>query len=247
LNLANTYPITLIIPCRNEAGTIGLAIEKGSRLPGVKQIIVVEGNSNDKTHQVAKKYLGEINDPLDKMLLVQGGKGKWDAVSLGISNSGCEYISIWDADLTVSPDEQEMIHRVFLQELESQNDVFATGNIMANREPGAMKFFNVIGNYFFGYLWNFTAKQPVIDSLCGSKIFKKSILNSLPIDIKKIDPYGDFSLIAGSILNNLKIVSVPITYRARTYGQTNISRWRGGIQLLIIWFKIYRHIKRNSS
>ena len=247
MNLANTYPITLIIPCRNEAGTIGLAIEKGSRLPGVKQIIVVEGNSNDKTHQVAKKYLGEINDPLDKMLLVQGGKGKWDAVSLGISNSGCEYISIWDADLTVSPDEQEMIHRVFLQELEGQKDVFATGNRMANREPGAMKFFNVIGNYFFGYLWNFTAKQPVNDSLCGSKIFKKSILNSLPIDIKKIDPYGDFSLIAGSILNNLKIVSVPITYRARTYGQTNISRWRGGIQLLIIWFKIYRHIKRNSS
>jgi glycosyltransferase involved in cell wall biosynthesis len=238
--------ITLIIPCRNEAGTIGVAIEKGSQLPGVKQLIVVEGNSNDKTHQVAKKYLDEINNSLDKMLLVQGGKGKWDAVSLGIDNAACEYISIWDADLTVSPDEQEMIHRVFLRALESQQNVFATGNRMINREPGAMKFFNVIGNYFFGYLWNFTAKQPVNDSLCGSKIFKKSILDSLPIDIKKIDPYGDFSLIAGSILHNLKIVSVPITYRARTYGQTNISRWKGGIQLLIIWFKIYRYIKRNS-
>ncbi len=247
MNLANTYPITLIIPCRNEAGTIGLAIEKGSRLPGVKQIIVVEGNSNDKTHQVAKKYLGEINDPLDKMLLVQGGKGKWDAVSLGISNSGCEYISIWDADLTVSPDEQEMIHRVFLQELESQNDVFATGNRMANREPGAMKFFNVIGNYFFGYLWNYTAGQKINDSLCGSKIFKKSFLERLPEEIKDLDPYGDFSIIAASVLCKAKTISVPVVYRARTYGQTNIARWRGGYELLRIWIKLHLFIRKRDS
>ena len=246
LTNSNEPQISLIIPCRNEAGTIGLAIEKGAQLPGIKQLIVVEGNSNDKTHQVAKNYMDNMNGSLEKLLLIQSGKGKWDAVSLGIENANYEYISIWDADLTVSPDEQEMIHEVFLQELKSQQDVFATGNRMANREPGAMKFFNVIGNYFFGYLWNFTAKQPVNDSLCGSKVFKKSILNSLPMEIKKIDPYGDFSLIAGSILNNLKIVSVPITYRARSYGQTNISRWRGGIQLLIIWIKIYRYIKRNS-
>jgi glycosyltransferase involved in cell wall biosynthesis len=183
LTNSNEPQISLIIPCRNEAGTIGLAIEKGAQLPGIKQLIVVEGNSNDKTHQVAKNYMDNMNGSLEKLLLIQSGKGKWDAVSLGIANANCEYISIWDADLTVSPDEQELIHEIFLQELRNNQDVFATGNRMADREPGAMKFFNVIGNYFFGYLWNFTAKQPVNDSLCGSKIFKKSILNSLPTNI----------------------------------------------------------------
>lgn len=240
---SNNLKISLIIPCRNEAGTIGLAIEKASQLPGVKQLIVIEGNSNDKTHQVAKRYLDNMNSSIEKLLFNQSGKGKWDAVRLGIENASCEYISIWDADLTVSPNEQEMIHEVFLKELESQQDIFATGNRMANREPGAMKFFNVLGNYFFGYLWNLTAKQKINDSLCGSKIFKKSILDLLPTEIKNIDPYGDFSLIASSILNNTKIVSIPITYRARTYGQTNISRWRGGLQLLRIWAKIYWYIK----
>jgi len=240
---SNDLKISLIIPCKNEAGTIGLAIEKAAQLPGVKQLIVIEGNSNDKTHQVAKRYLDNMNSSIEKLLFIQSGKGKWDAVRLGIKNASCEYISIWDADLTVSPDEQEMIHEVFLKELESQQDIFATGNRMTNREPGAMKFFNVIGNYFFGYLWNLIAKQKINDSLCGSKIFKKSILDLLPKEIKNIDPYGDFSLIASSILNNTKIVSIPITYRARTYGQTNISRWRGGLQLLRIWAKIYLYIK----
>lgn len=235
--------ISLVIPCRNEAGTIGLAIEKGVELPGVRQIIVIEGDSTDKTHQIAKKYLEKINNSVDKSFFIQSGTGKWDAVSLGIKNAKYDYISIWDADLTVSPDEQEMIHKVFLQARESQQDILVSGNRMANREPGAMKFFNVIGNYFFGYLWNITAKQPVNDSLCGSKIFNKSILNLLPGEIKNIDPYGDFSLIASSILANQKIISVPITYRARTYGQTNISRWRGGIKLLIVWVKIYKYTK----
>jgi len=239
--------ITIIIPCRNEAGTIGLAIEKGAQLPGVSQLIVVEGNSNDKTHQVAKRCLDNIDNSFEKLLLTQGGKGKWDAVSLGIKNANCEYISVWDADLTVSPDEQEMIHKVFLQELKSQQDIFATGNRMANREPGAMKFFNVIGNYFFGYLWNYTAGQKINDSLCGSKIFKKSILERLPEEIKDLDPYGDFSIIAASVLCKAKTISVPVVYRARTYGQTNIARWRGGYELLRIWIKLHLFIRKRDS
>lgn len=234
----------MIIPCRNEAGTIGLAIEKGAQLPGVREIIVVEGNSSDKTHQIARDHLAELPADIKSLLLIQKNKGKWDAVTLGIHNASHEYISIWDADLTVSPDEQELIHNSFYETLNFTPDVFATGNRMADREPGAMKFFNVLGNYFFGYLWNFTARQPINDSLCGSKIFKKENLNVLPEKIKKLDPYGDFSIIAASIINKSKMISVPVTYRARTYGQTNIARWQGGLELLRIWIKLHSYISK---
>lgn len=239
--------ITLVIPCRNEAGTIGLAIELGSRLPGVNELIVVEGNSNDKTHEEAARYLKLVEPSINCLLFKQKNKGKWDAVTMGIEKASNEFVSIWDADLTVSPEEQKLIHKSFLKGLEKSQSIFATGNRMIDREPGAMRFFNILGNYFFGYLWNFTAKQPINDSLCGSKIFRKSILDSLPTKIKEIDPYGDFSLIAASIINRCNIVSVPITYRARTYGQTNISRWSGGIKLLIIWVKLYKYIKNTSK
>ena len=100
------YPkISLIIPCRNEAETIGLAIEKGAQLPGLKQLIVVKGNSNDETHQVSRRYLNGTKNSINTVLLIQDGKGKWDAVSFGIR----------DVDLTVSPGKQEIIHKIFLQ------------------------------------------------------------------------------------------------------------------------------------
>jgi glycosyltransferase involved in cell wall biosynthesis len=247
LKITKSNAISLIIPCRNEAGTIGLAIEKGAQLPGVTELIVIEGNSNDKTHELAERYLKSVASSINCSLLKQRNKGKWDAVTLGIENANNDFISIWDADLTVSPSEQELIHQIFYNSLSDVPDVFATGNRMVEREPGAMKFFNVLGNYFFGCLWNFTAKQPINDSLCGSKIFKKSNLNLLPERIKEIDPYGDFSIIASAILNKSKTISVPITYRARTYGQTNIARWRGGLELLRIWLKLHRFVRKQLN
>jgi hypothetical protein len=46
------------------------------------------------------------------------------------------------------------------------------------------------------------------------------------------DPFGDFDLIFGAARLNLKIVEIPVRYRERTYGTTNIDRWRHGVLLL---------------
>ena len=46
------------------------------------------------------------------------------------------------------------------------------------------------------------------------------------------DPYGDFDLLFGADRLNLKIRDIPIRYRDRTYGTTNINRWTGGVLLL---------------
>jgi hypothetical protein len=47
-----------------------------------------------------------------------------------------------------------------------------------------------------------------------------------------IDPFGDFDLIFGAVRFNLKVVELPIRYRERKYGATNISRWKHGALLL---------------
>ena len=46
------------------------------------------------------------------------------------------------------------------------------------------------------------------------------------------DPFGDFDLIFGASKLNLKCIDVPIRYAARTYGTTQISRFRHGVILL---------------
>jgi hypothetical protein len=57
------------------------------------------------------------------------------------------------------------------------------------------------------------------------------------------DPFGDFDLIFGAAKQNLKIVETPIHYKARTFGETQISRFRDGWLLLkMVWFA-YRKLK----
>jgi hypothetical protein len=57
------------------------------------------------------------------------------------------------------------------------------------------------------------------------------------------DPFGDFDLLFGAARLNLKIVDMPIRYRERTYGTTNIQRWRHGWLLLQMVAFAARRIK----
>jgi hypothetical protein len=55
------------------------------------------------------------------------------------------------------------------------------------------------------------------------------------------DPFGDFNLLFGACLLNLKIRDLPVRYRDRTYGETNISRFAHGWLLLkMTWFGLRR-------
>jgi len=77
------------------------------------------------------------------------------------------------------------------------------------------------------------------DTLCGTKaILKKHYLEiSGGNDMLSIDPFGDFDLLIGAAKHNLKILDMPVRYSKRTYGKSNINRWKHGwmlIKLLII-------------
>ena len=50
-------------------------------------------------------------------------------------------------------------------------------------------------------------------------------------------------LIFGAAKLNLKIIDLPIRYRERTYGSTNISRWKHGVLLLRMVAFAARRIK----
>ena len=227
--------ITLLLPCRNEKGTIGTAIELSLRLPGVDEVIVIEGNSADNTFQIATDTKNSLSKSLSSQVqvIVQSGVGKWNAVLDGMTISKNKHIGIWDADMTVSFFEQSQIHHKYLVHYEKhQACCLSTGNRMSSKEPGAMRFMNIIGNYFFSFLWSFLGNQRIPDLLCGSKVFNKDILSILPKKLINYDPYGDFSIFASAILSKQKIEFLNLTYRARTYGQTNIMRWSGGVKLL---------------
>jgi len=108
----------------------------------------------------------------------------------------------------------------------------------------AMRFLNLLGNRFFSIAFTYLLDQSLKDTLCGTKVLLRSDYAKIAANRKyfgDFDPFGDFDLIFGAAKLNLKILEIPIHYRARTYGTTNISRFRHGLLLLrMAWYAMWK-------
>jgi hypothetical protein len=102
-------------------------------------------------------------------------------------------------------------------------------------EKEAMRFLNILGNQFFSFALTWLLNQPLKDTLCGTKVLFREDYAKIKAGrayFGEFDPFGDFDLLFGAVRQNLKILEVPVRYRDRTYGTTNISRFRHGFLLL---------------
>jgi hypothetical protein len=102
-------------------------------------------------------------------------------------------------------------------------------------EGEAMRFWNLVGNKFFSLAFSWLLGQSVKDTLCGTKVLTRENYQRIAQNrhyFGEFDPFGDFDLIFGASKQNLKIVDLPVRYRNRKYGETNISRWSHGVVLL---------------
>ena len=109
-----------------------------------------------------------------------------------------------------------------------------------------MRFFNFLGNKVFSLAFSWLLGQSVKDTLCGTKVLWKSDYEMIANNrtyFGDFDPFGDFDLIFGSAKLNHKIVDMPIRYRERTYGSTNIQRWKHGMLLMRMLWVAARRIK----
>jgi len=141
-------------------------------------------------------------------------------------------LMILDADVTVRPAELPK----FYDALRSGKGELINGSrLMYPMQEGAMRFLNLLGNRFFAAAFSYIIGQQLKDTLCGTKALSHrdwERLNQLRAELGERDPFGDFDLLFGASRLDLKLVEIPIRYQARTYGTTNISRFRHGWMLL---------------
>jgi hypothetical protein len=111
-------------------------------------------------------------------------------------------------------------------------------------EGEAMRFANLVGNKLFSWAFSALLGQSVKDTLCGTKVLWQRDYQLIAANrsyFGDFDPFGDFDLLFGAAKLNMKIVDLPIRYRERTYGTTNIQRWKHGWLLLkMVWFALWR-------
>jgi len=239
---------SVVVPARNESGNIRAALERIPTLGRRTEVIFVEGNSRDDTWQVIQQEAADYRGPHLVTALKQPGRGKWDAVRTGFSVARGGVLVIQDADLTAPPEDLPK----FYETLVSGTAEFINGSrLVYPMEAQAMRFLNLLGNKFFALALSYVLGQSVKDSLCGTKMLLRSDYDRLLKRIAELgdfDPFGDFNLLFGASLLDLKIRDLPVRYRDRTYGETNISRFSHGWLLLrMTWFALWRLKFRKSS
>ncbi len=223
--------VSVIIPARNESGNIAAAVARTAELGAGTELIFVEGHSRDDTW-AAIQQVAAANPHRRIKTLRQTGRGKGDAVRAGFAAATGEILMILDADLTMPPEELPKFYDV----IASGRAEFANGvRLVYPMDKEAMQFLNLCANKAFGLIFTWLLGQPVKDTLCGTKVLTRAHYERIAANrayFGDFDPFGDFDLLFGAAKLNLKIADVPIRYRERTYGTTNIQRWRHGLLLL---------------
>lgn len=239
------YSVSLIVPARNEEGNVPNLLDRVPNMGRSTEILFIEGHSKDNTYEAIKKEIARYKGPIQARVMKQRGIGKKDAVELGFSKVKNEMIIIFDADLTVDPSELPKFYRAIA---DGFGEMVIGTRLVYPMEKQAMRTLNYIGNKFFSLAFSFLLGQRIKDTLCGTKAIFKNTYSRI-LHVKKlwgdIDPYGDFDLIFGASKLNLKIVEIPVRYKERSYGTSNISRFSHGLLLLRMTIAAARKLKFN--
>jgi hypothetical protein len=235
--------VSIVVPARNESGTIESILARCPVMAPQSEIILIEGNSTDDTWKKIQEAARTYDGPHQLVIAQQKGKGKGDAVRLGFDLASNDVLMILDADLTTPPEELPKFYEAII----GNKAEFVNGSrLVYPMEKESMRFFNILGNKFFAAAFSFVLGQRFKDTLCGTKVLSRAHYKRLAAARQffgEFDPFGDFDLLFGAARLGLRIVEVPVHYRERTYGTTNIQRWRHGVILLQMLIFAARRMK----
>ncbi len=234
--------VSVVVAARNEEGNIKNIFERVPQMGSKTELIFVEGHSRDKTYETIEKEMA-LHPETPSLLFRQPGIGKADAIRLGFEKASGDILMILDADLTVPPEDLPR----FYEAITSGRGEFINGvRLVYPMEKEAMRTLNFLGNKFFSLAFSWLLGQSIKDTLCGTKVMWRKDYEEIAANrsyFGDFDPFGDFDLIFGAAKLNLRIVDMPIRYRERVYGTTNISRWKHGLLLLRMVAFAARRIK----
>ncbi|HWZ86728.1 MAG TPA: glycosyltransferase [Thermoanaerobaculia bacterium] len=253
--------VSVVIPCRNEAGNVDAAVARTPEMGRHTEILFVDGHSTDGTverieaaiarhrgsrdirliHQTPRDAGAAAGENPDRMLRL----GKGDAVRKGFAAATGDIVMILDADLTVAPEDLPR----FVEVLAEGRAEFVNGSrLVYPMEEESMRFLNLCGNKAFSLAFTWLLGQPVKDTLCGTKVLYRKDYERIAAQrayFGDFDPFGDFDLLFGAARLKLAIVDMPVRYARRTTGVSKVRLVSHGMLLVRMAWIAFRKFKWN--
>jgi hypothetical protein len=224
--------VSIVIPCKNEAGNIEEAVKRIPQLAPDQEIIFGDDKSTDGTPERVLEM--QQRYPEKNIRLIDSpGISKAQNVWTCFDAAQKDVLMILDADLTVIPEELPYFYTAIS---EGRGEFINGSRLFYAMHEEAMRLFNVLGNKFFSLFFSYILDTRIKDTLCGTKVLYRSdfqkvkaLRGSWGVD----DRWGDYELIFGAAKSHLKIIDLPVHYMERTYGETKMTgRLKNGLIML---------------
>ena len=221
--------LSVVIPVYNEREQVAAIIRRVLAVPLEKEVIVVDDGSSDGTDQV----LASLAHPDLRVLRQEPNQGKGAAIRRAIPHCTGEAIIIQDADGEYSPEEYGQL--LLPLELGEAQVVYGTRFVSVTgqrRWPQGMRLPNYLMNRLLAFLVNVLYRGGISDEATCYKLFSRHLLQSLPLTCQRFEFCPEVT--AKLLRRGIKIVEVPISYRARTVKEGKKINWKDGVQAVVI-------------
>ena len=212
--------LSIVMPCLNEAETLGSCIAKGRRsleTLGVAGEIIVADNGSTDGSQVLAAEAGA------RVISVQA-KGYGSAIRGGIAAARGKYIIVGDAD-----DSYDFSNLgPFVTKLRDGYDLVMGNRFQGGIEPNAMPLLHkYLGNPVLTTTGRLLFRSPCSDFHCGLRGFRKAAIERL--DLRTMGMEFASEMVVKATLYNLKIAEVPTTLsRDGRTRKPHLRSWRDG-------------------
>ena len=216
------YPsVTVIIPARNEEGNIAEIIQQLNQT-GYDKILVVDGNSMDRTVENAKEFGANV--------IIQNGKGKGTALRQAFNHTdlNSDTVVMMDADGSMNPKEIPLL----IKALDSGVDLVKGSRFLPYGHSEDINLLRKIGNHFFVSLVNWFWSANYTDLCYGFAAFRKEAIEKLNPHLKGKNFEIETEVFIKAMKLGLKVREVPSVEFKRRHGKSNLSVFRDGFRIL---------------
>jgi glycosyltransferase involved in cell wall biosynthesis len=200
--------IAVLIPCYNEAQTVGKVVKDYKKALPEAEIYVYDNNSTDDTAKIAAKAGAVVR--------YEKRQGKGNVVRTQFRDIEADVYLLVDGDDTYPAEQaRQMVDLV----LNGQADMVIGDRLSSTYFTENKRFGHNFGNVLVRFLINKLFKANVRDIMTGQRAFSYQFVKTYPVLSKGFEIETEMTIHA--LDKNLKLVEVPIEYRDRPEGSVS--------------------------
>jgi glycosyltransferase involved in cell wall biosynthesis len=221
-----------IIPCLsvvmavfNEERTVTPVLRTVLQQRPVREVIVVDDSSNDKTWSVLQEFAADQSRV--RLLRHEKNQGKGAALRTGFKHATAPIVIIQDADFEYDPAEYYLVLNPILT---GRADVVYGSRFGGRGAHRVLYYWHSVGNKFLTTLSNMGTNLNLADMETCYKVFRREILEKISIEESR---FGFEPEVTAKVARlGVRIFEVPISYYGRTYAEGKKVNWKDGFSAL---------------